>query len=325
MDTKLKIKAKIEAIKRISGSNDLKDDEKYTSIRQIMLIGTNLSNGEIAFSVFMVLVGFGLIVFDSLTTPSIVLADSIDSFQFRLTVILSLAAGSMAVGFTGNINMKLHWVQASGSLAIMIIILVTSPFLNERVQANANSPSELKLPFSLPFISSVYADNYPQAEIEFTLTDKLDMAENTSTLQVSSKVQSDFDFDRFPAGQSGVLGEVVNTQKTPEIKYDYKITYPIGISNLKMESFDISNELYQMNQIGEVRVYSQGSVFKAPINAWSYDGEYDIRIFYNKLVDPQAIKSTENSLMKLYKSNDVKIESFSTNPRSTIEVQLVPK
>ncbi len=273
---------RLNNIKRIANSDDLTPTEKLRTIRQGLLIGHNLSKDEIRFSMVMVIVGMLLIMFmvamESYSANITFLSDS------NARIILALAGGAMAVGFTGNINIKLHWVQASGSLAITVMIYFVDPkpIESEQLPPVSSQQEGVWLP---QLFSAAYAQN------------------------VSLPVDT-------PSAESTAV---------EEIPYTYKLTYPRGVSELKSASFKLGSLIKTEESVASLKVYSKGSVFRAPVNALLYDDEFDISIKYNRLVDDKRIDVLKESITE-HLSAPVNINTDNNWSGVTdVLIEIVPK
>lgn len=275
---------KMDAISRIAGVEGLTDAEKLRNIRETMLIGQNRTKEEIYSSVFMVLIGTALIVF-MVVMESIYYQSEIGDFKMR--VILALAGGAMAVGFTGNINIKLHWVQASGSIAIVFLIYFVNPGAIEREVV------------SLSGLSS-----------------------DQSSRSIASRV-TDFLIPSTYAEESIEAVALRETEKLPNSElsnYNFRVLYPIGVEELKEKSLEVGELLRADDGSNQSRVYSIGSFFRAPVNAYLFDQEYSVEIEYNRLVGEDAIESLVTSLEE--RLPNVNITKRPGNPvRSDIAIE----
>lgn len=230
----MRLKSLLDSIARITQSKDLTEVQKIRNIKDELLIGQNRSREEVLSSVFMVTIGVVLILVMAMIEANYYADQEIGTWKMRS--ILALAAGAMSVGFTGNINIKFHWVQASGSLAVVFLFYFVNP-----------------------------------GSIDKQITSATNMG-----------------LSIFPSAQAA-------TSKLNETeKFTLKIVYPIGIRELKQESFSLRNRLGA--SASEVSVYSRGSYFRAPINALRYDGEFDFVVTYHHLVDKESIESLERLL-----------------------------
>ncbi len=300
----MKLMEKIERILTLAKSADLTPQEKIKNIKQMLLIGENRSKEEIRSSIFMVTVGILLIVF-IIVMDSYFLGAVIGDWEMR--VILALAAGSMAVGFTGNINIKLHWVQASGSLAIVVLFY-------------AWQPDPIKKPVASSFIGiGLFPEVYAQ-DVEFSVADDLEESAsgnedfvNIDDVEVQSLV--DEGFFQSPAGVWD---------------YEFEINYPIGIGELKQQSINLSQAISSEKQNtglvnDEVEVYSLGSYFRAPLNALIYDGTYHVVIEPKKYVNPNSVVEIREQLEELLGEQNVFVVADSPNASddSDIGIQLI--
>ncbi|PCK07969.1 MAG: hypothetical protein COA42_11595 [Alteromonadaceae bacterium] len=262
---------KIESIARIIKVDKLTPEEKYRNIRQTLLIGENRTKEEVFSSIFMVIVGMLLIVF--MVGMESIYYETQQIGGWKMRTVLALAGGAMAVGFSGNINIKFHWVQASGSLAVVLLIFLVDPGSLEKSEGK---PSSLKTinndGTSLLrnfFLSSAYA-------------------------QTGEATEKNDDTESSTVGGASALTEIETAPAV--VNYNFKITYPIGVSELKSESFRLGEILVASEEPNDVEVYSIGSIFRAPVNALIYNENYNIKIKYNRLVDIESVASVVKSL-----------------------------
>lgn len=231
----------------------------------------------------MVVAGLLLIVFMVWMEATYYATQEIGDWKMR--AVLALAGGAMAVGFTGNINIKLHWVQASGSLAVVLLLYFVNPV---------------------------------QIEREIVPPDVVGTgAHNTGFWIVGSAYAQ----DPSSAGEAPTHAQASNAPK-----YKMRIDYPIGIKDLKTQSFDLRADLKGQWETQEVKVYSIGSKLRAPVNFITYDGLKEVQIKYNRLVSPSAVRDIKRTLEAKYKDTKVKVSAEEGVTRdSDIQIQLVPK
>jgi hypothetical protein len=277
---------KVNKIKELVGAEALTSADKIRNIKHHMLIGENRSKEEVLSSVFMVLIGLTLIIFSVGMEAFYYQAQEIGNWKMKS--IFALAAGAMAVGFTGNINIKFHWVQASGSLAVVLLFYFISPWSLENRVSNAQSVEEPGTVGFVPsfFISTSYADGY---------------------------------------NQLGSNNFVAEEQQNVGINYEYKLVYPIGVEELKQESFRLKN-IIQETEPNKVKVYSLGSIFRAPVNALLYNNNYDISIRHNRLVNKKALDEFEKFISQNLDLTNTNINVYEgTSTDADIVLEINPK
>ena len=322
----MNVAKKLESISRLASSEDLTGQQKLSSIKQTLLIGENRSKEEILSSVFMVVAGISLIVFMVIMEATYYQTQEIGDWKMR--AILALAGGAMSVGFTGNINIKLHWIQASGSLAVVLLFYFVTPISMEREVPDTSGTSigidNGLSTIDLSLIKSVYAQDIDEDNLGIQMNESVSnekemVAADSKAPEITS---SDVGEDAVTTGYDVPENEVIQEQKG----YIYRVVYPIGIDELKNKSVQVSEAFENEQDAGNVKVYSVGSMLRAPINAFLYDGEYDIEVRYHRLIDHRSISSIEEILEAISDGSDTVVKTVVTNPRnSDIEISITPK
>lgn len=299
----MNIDKRLENIKRVADSNSLNPVDKIRNIKHHLLIGENRSKEEVLSSVFMVVVGVALIIF--MVSMEAVYYQAQEIGDWKMRSILALAAGAMAVGFSGNINIKFHWIQASGSLAVVFLFYFVAPASNQH-QVETLQESRT-IDGSASVISFLLPPAYAEGAEDFN--------ERIGAGSVAAEENRDSGSD-VPVSSLG----------KPRVRYTYKVVYPIGVGELKGRSFQIGKYIQQEQDPDRVAIYSQGSFLRAPVNTLLYDDKFDIKIKYNRLVNSEQLEDFRASLANKISSEGASISaSVGTAGDADIVVELVPK
>lgn len=299
----MNIDKKLENIKRVADSNSLNPADKIRNIKHHLLVGENRSKEEVMSSVFMVVVGVALIIF--MVSMEAIYYQTQEIGDWKMRSILALAAGAMAVGFSGNINIKFHWVQASGSLAVVFLFYFVAPAsYQHQVEILQESQTAGG---SVSVISLLFPTAYAEGSEDFGA----EIGAGSAATEVSQ-------------GSGGDVSGTLSGKS--QVRYAYKIVYPIGVDELKDRSLQIGKYIQQEQDPDRVAIYSQGSFLRAPVNTLLYDDKFDIQIKYNRLVDSEKLESFRASLANKVVGEGASISaSIGAAGDADIVVELVPK
>ncbi len=234
-----------------------KPKDAIKEIKTTLLVGDNRSMREIVSSFIMVIVGIFLIYLSinvligtwGNIRPALINEDLLGWLTCTVT---SIAAGCIAAGFTGNINIKFHWVQASGSLAIVVLLLITNPYQYKK-EVRVKDLGNL----SIPLLSS----NIAIAQEPDITSDRI---ENTSTSSSDESKKLIVHF-KFPTGLDYLQSQALILSQTfdyyPYVKETkvFKVGTILSVPYNKLIGDDnyyikiIYNKLISDNQINEVK------------------------------------------------------------------------
>ncbi|MBU2512224.1 hypothetical protein KJ966_12870 [bacterium] len=274
---------KIEEIKEILDS-DLESRSIIKKIKSALLIGDDRTMREIVSSFLMVLIGIALIVFIVLIRFEY--GNEVKLQEWLLKSIVALAAGCMAVGFSGNINIRFHWVQASGSLAIVVLFYATSPVSN----------------------SSEVTSNTDGGYLINGLTANVAYAQESPA--------------QTPPDQTARQIQLPKTDYLDRNKTTIRINFPTGLDSLKKQSLEYKDALKEFEFLKEARVFELGSIFSVPLNKLIGSEGFYFKIVYHKSVNDYRIREISEMLKR--SNPERKFVYEIGKPQSDIDIYLIP-
>lgn len=85
-----------------------------------------------------------------------------DNYEFMIGLFCSLAAAAFSAMFTGALNLDIKWLQASGTLAVFVLVFLSSPFQSEKKIASTKiiESSELKSYVAVPVLKASFSSGF---------------------------------------------------------------------------------------------------------------------------------------------------------------------
>ncbi len=136
--------------------NDIKSEENMSD-QLSSIISNEWSNiytirPKFSFSIGLLLL-IAVFLFDYFAEIE---AGNQENYEFMVGLFCSLAAAAFSAMFTGSLNLDIKWLQASGTLAVFVLVFLSAPFQSENKIASINVGTDFTTSITVPVLKASF-------------------------------------------------------------------------------------------------------------------------------------------------------------------------